>query len=162
MLLKQAELYWGLDHEFVKKVMDQTTKAAYDAQAVIFREGETANQFYTLIKGYVGLRIGEGGRMVFTINHAGESFGWSSLVGRDQYSATAVCHEPTTVSIISREAFWKIIKQNPAEGLVFMQRLAGLLGKRLLRSYELLDRSEAEDKQRSFGTGQVLEVLSEE
>jgi len=162
MFIKQADLFWSLGHEFVKKVMDKVGKESFDKGHFIFSEGDPAIYFYTLIKGHVKLRVGKTGLSVFTVNHAGDSFGWSSLVARDVYSASAECMEPTSVIKVDREVLEEIISEYPDDGLVFMKRLAALLGQRLLRSYEMMSSSMRVGEHRTFGTGQVLEAVSEE
>jgi len=162
MFIKQAELFWGLGHEFVKKVMDKVEKDSFKAGHIIFSEGEPAIYFYTLIKGSVQLKFGKAQLSVFTVNHAGESFGWSSMVDRDVYSAKAECVEPTSVIKIDRQIFWEILAEYPNDGLVFMKRLAALLGQRLLWSYEMVRSSMLSGEHLSFGTGQVLETAAEE
>ena len=162
MLIKQADLFWSLSHEFVKKVMEKIEKESFDTGQFIFSEGEPAIYFYTMIKGRVKLRVGKDRISVFTVNHAGESFGWSSLVARDAYSASAECIEPTTVIKINRAVFEKILSEYPVDGLAFMKRLAALLGQRLLWSYETLNSAMTAGDYRSSGTGQLLEAVGEE
>jgi CRP-like cAMP-binding protein len=137
-------------------------KESFESGYVIFSEGEPANYFYTLIKGSVKLKFGKAGLSVFTANHAGESFGWSSIVDRDVYSASAECIEPTSVIKIDRQTLWKILAEYPNDGLIFMKHLAAQLGQRLLRSYEMVRSSMQSGDHRSFGTGQVLEPAAEE
>ncbi len=162
MFIKQADLFWSLGNEFVKKVMDKVEKESFGKGHFIFSEGDPAIYFYTLIKGRVKLRIGKAGISVFTVNHAGDSFGWSSLVARDAYSASAECMQPTMVIKVNRDVLWEIISEYPNDGLVFMKRLAALLGQRLLWSYEMVGSSMKAGDYRSFGTGQVLEIAAEE
>jgi CRP-like cAMP-binding protein len=162
MFIKQGEIFWGLGHDFVKTVMETVTKESYDSGQYIFSEGEPALHFYILISGRVKLTVGEAGRSVFIVSHAGELFGWSSLVDREAYSASALCKEPTSVSKIDREAFWKLCTHYPEDGLVFMKRIARFLGQRLLKSYELIDWVRPSDEYDSYGTGQVIEAAAEE
>jgi CRP-like cAMP-binding protein len=162
MFVKQAELFWGLSHEFVKNVMSKVEKESFGTGHVLFSEGEPAVYFYTLIRGRVKLSVGKAGISIFTANHAGESFGWSSLVGREVYSASAECMEPTTVVKIGGKVFWEILSGNPSDGLVFMKRLAGLLGQRLLWSYELVRSSIKVGEHYLSGTGQLLGTIAEE
>jgi len=162
MFIKQSELFWSLSHEFVKKVMDNSEKESFDAGHFIFSAGDSAIYFYTLIKGCVKLRVGKSGISVFIVNHAGEAFGWSSLVARDAYSTSAECMEPTTVIKVDRAVFGEILTEYPNDGLVFMKRLAALLGQRLLWSYEMVSSSMKAADIRSSGTGQLLESAAEE
>ena len=162
MMIKQAELFWGLGHEFTKMVMEKAEKETHESGHFLFYEGQPAAYFYVLIKGRVKLRIGERGNVVFTVNHAGESFGWSSLVDRDVYSASGECVEHTTVMKISSTAITEMLGEYPKDGLVFMRRLAALLGQRLLQSYDLMVSSLRSGKHQSYGTGQVQEMMVEE
>lgn len=162
MLLKQADLFWGLGKAFVKQVLEKAEKETHPAGTILFAEGEKATHFYTLIKGRISLGIGASGRTVFLINRAGESFGWSSLVDRDVYSATAECLEPTTIIKFDRESFSQTLLEYPSDGLGLMKRLAAMLGYRLLKSYEALSSKNREEASRSYGTGQMQELAPEE
>lgn len=162
MLIKQAELFWGLSHDFTKHVMEKAEKESHEHGQFLFYEGEPASYFFVLIKGRVKLKVGERGNVVFTVNHPGESFGWSSLVDRDVYSASAQCVEPTTVMKIRNKDITEMLSQYPSDGLVFMRRLAALLGQRLLQSYDLMVSSLQSGKHQSYGTGQVQEMMVEE
>jgi len=159
MLLKQAELFWGLSHEFVEQVMANVTKETHPGKTVLFETGAPADYFYTLIKGCIKLTIGQTGRMVFVVNHAGESFGWSSLVDRDTYSATAECAEDTTVLKIERTRLDKVLSSYPTDAVQFMKRLAGMLGRRLLQSYETIQSFHEAGETPTDGTGQIPESL---
>ncbi len=91
MYIKQKELLAGLDKKFLKALMDSTERKSYREGDFVFREGNHASRFYVLLKGRVKLSIGKTGEVVFTLNHAGEAFGWSSLLGRSVYAASARC-----------------------------------------------------------------------
>ena len=101
MYFKQSDFFSGMDHEFVKDMMENATKETYEDGHTIFKEGDQTRHFYILIKGHVRLSIGRDGHTVFVINHPGECFGWSSLINRSRYSASAVC--AAVNPILSRE-----------------------------------------------------------
>ena len=50
MSLKQGDLFWGMDKEFVKEAMDTTTKQNPNEGDLLFREGDAADYFYIIIK----------------------------------------------------------------------------------------------------------------
>ncbi|CAB5106429.1 hypothetical protein D3OALGA1CA_2202 [Olavius algarvensis associated proteobacterium Delta 3] len=160
MLLKQAELFWGLSHECVEQVMAHIFKASHPAGDVLFEKGAPADHFYTLLKGRVKLTIGENGRMVFVVSHAGESFGWSSLVDRDTYSATAECVADTTVLTIERSRFNEILAAYPGDAVLFLKRLAGMLGRRLLQSYQMIQSFQQVEEAPTQGTGQISKPVA--
>ena len=105
MYLTQGDLFWGMDGDFVTQVMNQSEKVDFDDGAVMFNQDETADYFYVLIKGRVKLSIGTQGPVVFIATEAGMVIGWSSLVGRETYSATALCVTPVKVVRIEKKSF---------------------------------------------------------
>ena len=138
MLIDQADLLRGLDMLFVKEFMGITTTERFKKKDVVFREGEQADYFYTLIEGRVRLFVGEPPKEVYTIDHAGEAFGWSSLVDRNYYSAGAKCLEPKRCLKIERKKFETLLQQHLESGFIFYKKLAGILGHRLIECYKLM------------------------
>lgn len=157
MFLKQSDIFWGTDKEFMKRIMDISIRGSHNQGDFLFREGDQANSFYTLIKGRIRLSIGETGQAVYTVSHAGEAFGWSSLIGRDVYTASAECIEPTTLMKIERAKLLKILEDDPSNGLILFKQLAGTLGNRLLQMYKIISTSSEKDFSVSYGSGQVVE-----
>jgi CRP-like cAMP-binding protein len=161
MFIQQSALLWGMDKEFVQDFMEIAMKETREAGEILFNRGERADCFYILMKGHIRLTTGEVGHVVHVIDHAGEAFGWSSLVGRDVYSATAECVAPTNVIKIENEKLWKIFERRPADGVIFFQRLAKILGDRLIRSYEVLPNVSQAQVSMSYGTRQVMDIGTE-
>jgi CRP-like cAMP-binding protein len=161
MYLKQSDLFWQLSHDFVKTVMDRSTKQRHKAGDTLFREGDPARHFYVLIKGRVRLAIGDKGHVIHTVSRAGECFGWSALLEREVYSASAECREPTDLMLIDADRFTQIIEDDPANGLRFMKRLAGMLGNRLLQSYKTAYSIPSADAALSFGASHVSESTAD-
>jgi CRP-like cAMP-binding protein len=123
---------------------------------LLFRAGSPASHFYILIKGNVKLKIGEDGHVVYIVSKAGEAFGWSSLIDRDVYSATAECSNPTNLLKFERQELQKVLENDSKNGLIFFKRLAMILGNRLLQSYDMISSAAQAELTTSFGTGQVL------
>jgi CRP-like cAMP-binding protein len=157
MFIQQSDLFHGMDRNFVKEVMDIAIKEAYEGGSLIFSEGDPANYFFVLLKGQIKLSLGETGQVIHVVSHAGEAFGWSSLVGREAYSASAECLAPTNLLKMDREKLQAIIDKDPANGVIFFKHLAGTLGNRLLQSYRIAFSISQAEVSPSLGTGQVLE-----
>ena len=138
MYIKQSDLLLGTSMDFVKQFMDSSEMVSRDKGDVLFRENDPANFFYTLLSGRVKLSISAGGHTVHDTKQNGEAFGWSSLIGRDVYSASAECVEPTKLLITDSKKLSKLLEKDPANGLIFFKHLAATLGNRLLESYELI------------------------
>ena len=138
MYSQQKELFRGMSKDFIKEVMSTSIKESHDKGSLIFREGERAGHLYILLEGQINIRIGDGWQMVSTVYHKGEVFGWSGIVGRQVYTATAECKEPTKLLKISVEKLQRILEKDQANGFVFYKRLAGILGDRLEHSYRMI------------------------
>ena len=123
---------------------------------MLFQQGDPANQFYILLKGRIKLTLGETGQAVYIVSHAGEAFGWSSLIDRETYTASAECMTLVKLLRFYQEKVLKTLEEDPANGLVFFKRLADILGNRLLHSYEMLSTEAQTVGSLSFGTGQVM------
>jgi len=156
MYIEQKNLLTGLDKGFVKKLMERTLKKRYEAGRVVYRDGQHAGRFYVLVTGCVKLSYGTAGQVVFTLNHAGEAFGWSSLLGRNAYAATAVCTKDSTLISIDRIKFNMLLDEDPVNGLILVRRLADLLGERLKRTYQMMAAQTPYEIAVSYGTGQTM------
>jgi CRP-like cAMP-binding protein len=155
MYIQQSDLFWSMNREFVKKIMNIAEKESYHKGHFLFHEGDPAVNFYVLIKGQVKLSIGETGQMVYIVNHAGEAFGWSSILERDVYSASGECQQDTLLQKFDSKALLTILEQDPANGLIFIKRLAGLIGNRLVWSYKMIGASSHASVSVTGGTGQI-------
>ena len=155
MYIQQSDLFWGMNRDFVKKVMNIAEKRSYRKGDFLFHEGDPAANFYVLIKGQVKLMVGETSQMVYTVDRAGEAFGWSSLIERDTYSASGECMEETILQKIDSRALLNILGQDPVNGFIFIKRLAGLIGNRLVWSYKMITASSQASVSMTGSTGQI-------
>jgi len=135
MIINQADLFYGLNHNFIKDLMAIASRASCVAGDMIFESGKPADHFYILVQGCVRLRVDPAGREVFNSCRVGEIFGWSSLIGRQAYSASAECIEPATLLKIDRQAFQSILDKDLFSGVKFFKQLAAALGGRLIQLY---------------------------
>jgi CRP-like cAMP-binding protein len=124
--------------DFVKKIMDISRMISHAQGDILFRENDAARYFYILLNGRVKLSVGEGGRGVYDVGKNGEAFGWSSLIGREVYSASAECVEPTKLLITDRKKLGQILENDPANGIIFLKHLAATLGNRLIETYKMV------------------------
>lgn len=138
MYIKQSELLIGTSMDFIKKFMDLSKMVSHLKGDVLFREKDPALYFFVLLNGRVKLGVGEGDQMVYDIKQNGEAFGWSSLIGRKRYSASAECIEATKLLKTDSQKLIKVLENDPANGIVFFKQLAATLGNRLLEIYKTI------------------------
>jgi CRP-like cAMP-binding protein len=138
MMIDQADLLDGMDFLFVQKYMALTAMQNYAKGDFIIREGDKADYFFILIEGSVRVSVGGGEKEVYVVSHPGEAFGWSSLLDRNYYSASAECLEPTRLHKMERTKLDQLLQAHPEAGAIFYKRIAGMLGHRLVESYKLI------------------------
>jgi len=157
MYIQQSDVLRGLDKDFVKTVMDLAHKEDHKRGFVLYREGDRASHFFILLKGRVNITLGETGHTVYAVDHPGEAFGLSSLIGRERYIASAECKEPTKLLRFSAKEFEKALEADPVNSLAFFRRLSGTLGGRLFQTFQMISGTGQPESSVSFGTGQVME-----
>jgi len=135
MYLKMGDFIIGMGKEFALETMDISEKLSQNQGDTLFSKGDPASHFYVLLKGRVKLSLGNDGPVIYIAKHPGEVIGWSSLVDRDVFSASAQCEDSTELLRFERERFLGILKKNPANEALLYKRLAKMLGNRLLQLY---------------------------
>jgi len=135
MVFTMGDFIMGMGKEFALEAMEISEKLAFDEDEILFEAGDTAHCFYVLIKGRVELSLGQTGPLVYTARHPGEVIGWSSLVGRNTFSAAAKCRAPASLLKFDRDIFLELLQKNSANEALVYRRLAEMLGNRLLELY---------------------------
>jgi len=156
MYVQQANFFFGTSMTFANEIMKTAVREVHPAGTVIFEEGETADHFYVLLEGRVRISLGESGHVVYIVSHGGEAFGWSSLVGRERYSASAESVEPTTLMSFERERFHRVLEKDPVNGMVLYKGLANTLAGRLLETYRMISGISLSGQTVASGSGQFM------
>ena len=151
MFIEKAYLFQGMEQDFMDQISKVLVEETYPKGEFLFREGEPANFLYILQDGGVRIRLGQKGYLSRMVTNSGEAFGWSSLLGRDVYSATAECVAATRVMKIKKEKLNEIFENNPANGLTFFKRLAEVISRRLTDSYKLFLADHGKSDSSSYG-----------
>ena len=100
---------------------------------VIFKEGDTADQFYLLKKGKVLLekKMSEKITLYFGAVKEGYSFGWSAMLDGGSYTSYAICAEPCEVFSLRRSIILDRMDKDHDMGYIFTQRLLRVIKARL-------------------------------
>ena len=135
MVFKMGDFIMGMGKEFALEAMEISEKLSLEEGETLFNAGDTAYHFYVLIKGRVELSLGKTGPVVYMARHPGEVIGWSSLVGRNVFSASARCRESAKILRFDRDSFLEMLQKNSVNEALLFKRLAEMLGNRLLELY---------------------------
>jgi CRP-like cAMP-binding protein len=158
MFIQQSDLFRDLDNRIIAQFMDQSEKITIEPGTTLFREGDPATHFFVLLKGNIKLTLEEGSFVAYLVSKPGEVFGWSSLMDRPTYSATATALSETRAVRIPGEAMRRILESHPESAMRFYRRLAKTLGHRLLKTYEAVTSVSRAYTAESHGTGQILSM----
>jgi len=156
MYVQQANFFFGTSMTFANEIMKTAVREFHPTGTVIFKEGEAANHFYVLLEGRVRISIGESGHVVYIVSRGGEAFGWSSLVGRERYTASTESIEPTTLMSFERERFQQVLAKDPVNGMVLYKGLANTLAGRLLETYRMISGLSLSEQTVASGSGQFM------
>lgn len=151
MFIREAELFKGMSQEFMSDLAKIMVEESYKKGTILFHECDVPDCFYVLEDGRVRLSIGERGHLVQTLTEQGEAFGWSSLVERDTYTSSAECVTQCKLIKIDKEKLNTVFEKHLGDGLLFFKRLAGVIGQRLINSYNSLLSSQGGEDQPSYG-----------
>ncbi|MGD8883389.1 MAG: cyclic nucleotide-binding domain-containing protein [Desulfobacterales bacterium] len=135
MYIKMSDFFMDMGKDFSVEVLDIAEKLSQKEGDLLFNAGDQANHFYVLLKGRVKLSLGDTGPVVYMARQPGEIIGWSGLIGRDIYSASAECMDATNLLKFDRNNFLEILKKFPRNEALLFKRLAQMLGNRLLELY---------------------------
>ena len=138
MIIEESDLFKGLNPDIINQIAENMIEEFYAKGSFIFKDRYLAEHFYILEEGKIRLSVGEKGRITHLVSNPGETFGWSSLVGRETYTASAECLAPSKVIKIEKENLNRVFENDPASGLLFFRRLAGIIGERLMGTYSAL------------------------
>jgi len=129
-----------LTDDMIQRLLPEMELLRFSEGEIIFRRGDRADLFYSLKRGKILLeqRVSEKVTISMGTVKPGYSFGWSSLLGDEQFSVDTVCGEPCEVLSISAQTLFALIKQDYQMGYRLMHRLLHMVRRRLDGRTELL------------------------
>ena len=155
MIIQKADLFKDLSQEAMSQISTIMVEESYEKGSLVFKAGEPANSFYLIVDGRVRLSMGAEGRIDYTASLPGEAFGWTGMVDRTGYVATAECVTPCKLVKIEKAKLNQVLGKDPASGMIFFKRLAGAVVQRLIDNYGAF-LSEGSLTGVTYGSGQVM------
>lgn len=155
MIIQKADLFQDVSPETMNEISRIMVEESYDKGSVVFKVGDPANSFYLIVDGSVTLSIGAAGEIDYTANRPGEAFGWTGMVDRSTYVATAKCSTPCKLVKIEKEKLNEVLGKDLASSTAFFKHLAGAVVQRLIDNYGMF-LTEGSLKGVTYGSGQVM------
>ena len=151
MILKEIELFEGVDFEVLNEIADICSENSYSKDTVLFEKDEQAKCLYILLEGTVYLVIKNGGSITYNLSEPGDVFGWSSMLENGKYTASGICATDLKVAKIEKDKLNRIFQNRPEVGFKVLQRLAGVISRRLSNAYRDLLSARSTDTTSSYG-----------
>jgi CRP-like cAMP-binding protein len=93
---------------------------------VIFQQGEQAEFLYMVVDGKVDMSFKPYDGIPITVSHVGKGglFGWSAVVGSDNYTSTAIAIEDVEALRIQGSDLRRFCREHPEAGKDILEHLA--------------------------------------
>jgi len=151
MILKEIELFEGVNFEGMNEIAGICSEDSYSKDTVLFEKDEQAKCLYILLEGTVHLVIKNGGSITYNLSEPGDVFGWSSMLENGKYTASGICATDLRVVKIEKDKLNRIFQNRPEVGFKVLQRLAGVISRRLSNAYRDLLSARSTDTTPSYG-----------
>jgi len=112
--LRKIHLFYGLGDDELSAVAEQLSETSYPAGSVIFQQDSKPESFYLIYGGNVRIvRKKEGKERQLAVLVKNDYFGEMALVTNRHRSGTATAVTDTSLLVLSRENFHKLVKSAP-------------------------------------------------
>ena len=141
-IIREHPFFAGLEEGFCNLVCGCAKNARFESGQYIFREGESADQFYLLRQGRVALQLSSPGRGAVTFQTLGEGeiVGVSWLIPPYRWTYDAKTLEPTRAIAMDAACLRGKCEDDHALGYELMKRFMPILIQRLQASrLQILD-----------------------
>jgi CRP-like cAMP-binding protein len=129
--LAQVPLFTELSPRHMKRVGDLMEEQRYMDGATVVREGDIGDTFYVIREGEAKV-VTRSGRVVNRLR-PGDFFGEISLLDGGPRTASVVAETPLTMLALTRNAFLRLVRDEPAVAVGLLTYAARLL-RRMERS----------------------------
>lgn len=115
--LKNAELFKGLKDEELQRLSEILKERVYPPNTAIVREGAQGDSMFIIKEGKVDIKKREpslGMDLTIASLDSGSVFGEMALLTGNPRTATVVATQPTTVFVLEKETFERLLTEHPS------------------------------------------------
>lgn len=114
-VLRRTTIFRRLSPDDRQRLAAPSSVRAYDKGALLFREGDVADQLFTVVSGRVKVfkTTVRGADVILEIFGPGDPVGAVAVYESRPYPASAVALEPTTCLLVPRAAFFSLLETYP-------------------------------------------------
>ena len=136
--MKGLDILKDLNEEMIELLTPLFEAFSCEPGTVIFQQGDQAEFLYLVVDGKVDMSYKPYDGNPITVSHVGKGglFGWSAVVGSDQYTSTAIAIEDLEAYRVHGDDLRKFCVEHPEAGKVILERLAEEVSSRWKDSHE--------------------------
>ena len=126
-------IFQGLNSDQLDLLAPLVNVCNYAPETTIFKQGQHATHLYILLRGQVEIRFKpyDGPPLTVSRMKTGDVFGWSSTLGREVYTSSAISVTESEAYCISGTALHELCELHPDAGVVILEKLASAIAERL-------------------------------
>lgn len=135
--LYQLTMFKGLTDDQIDIIENFMDSCIYPENVQIFNQGDRSKYLYLLLDGEVAIqhKLYDGPKIKIAQIKPGGVFGWSSMLGRKKYTSEVITLFESETYRITKKNLHTMCNQYPVVGELFLERLAGVISKRLLNTH---------------------------
>jgi CRP-like cAMP-binding protein len=132
-IIREHPFFQGLEDRYIQFIVGCAKNVRFDAEHIIFREGEEANEFYLVREGLVSVDVMVPQRGVTTVQTvaAGEMLGWSWLFPPYRWRFGARSLQPTRALAFDGKCLRTKCEQDHDLGYELLKRFSQIVTERL-------------------------------
>ena len=130
-ILEPMPLFTHCSATELRQVARATHPRRFSTGAVLFHQGDAGSEFFLVIDGRI--RIERDGLHIVTLG-PGSNFGEMAMLDDPTRSATAIATRPTELLVVKKEAFFALLRGNPALAVKILWNMLLTLSSNLRRS----------------------------
>jgi CRP-like cAMP-binding protein len=137
-LLNRFALIEGFTEDQINLLRPLIKDVIIETDQVIFDQGDRANFLYFVLEGKVSIRFNPEDGPVLSVAELdeGDVFGWSSALGSEYYTSSAICTDGGIFIRMEGEELKNLCQEHPETGILILNRLAGVIAQRLRSTHD--------------------------
>ncbi len=131
--LVKLSILQGLNRDQLDLLEPLVEVCTFPAGSTLFAQGQEATHLYLITRGTIEVRFKpyDGPPLTVSRMGTGDVCGWSSALGRDVYTSSAIATDTSEAYCISGAALHDLCEQHPDAGVVILEKLASAIAERL-------------------------------
>jgi CRP/FNR family transcriptional regulator, cyclic AMP receptor protein len=124
-MIENISIFAGLTPADLELIEQRMVRRSYPKSTIILSEGDSSDSLYLILSGKVKVFLNDesGKEAIINYQEAGEYFGELSLIDESKRSASIMTVEKTNLAVITRQAFYQIMSDNPAIAIHLLKDL---------------------------------------